>query len=66
MRHDCAEAPVAVSLTTGREPSYFSCEDTLLNVVFSDVPIEFTAATITMEIPAATRAYSMAVARHYQ
>ena len=39
-----------------------SCDDTLLNVVFSDVPIEFTAATITIEIPAAIRAYSMEVA----
>ena len=34
----------------------------LLNVLFNDVPIEFTAATITMEIPAAMRAYSIAVA----
>jgi hypothetical protein len=34
----------------------------LLNVLFSDVPIEFTAATITVEIPAAMRAYSIAVA----
>jgi hypothetical protein len=34
----------------------------LLNVPFSDVPIEFTAATITIEIPAAMRAYSIAVA----
>jgi hypothetical protein len=34
----------------------------LLNVLFSDVPIEFTAATITIEIPAAMRAYSIAVA----
>src|SRR5208282_4747753 len=41
---------------------YFSCEEMLLNVLFSDVPIEFTAATITTEIPAAMRAYSMAVA----
>jgi hypothetical protein len=32
---------------------YFSCEEMLLNVLFSDVPIEFTAATITIEIPAA-------------
>jgi hypothetical protein len=42
--------------------AYFSCEEMLLNVLFSDVPIEFTAATITIEIPAAMRAYSMAVA----
>jgi hypothetical protein len=34
----------------------------LLNVLFSDVPIEFTAATITIEIPAAMMAYSIAVA----
>jgi hypothetical protein len=34
----------------------------LLKVLFSDVPIEFTAATITIEIPAAMRAYSIAVA----
>jgi hypothetical protein len=33
----------------------------LLNVLFSDVPIEFTAATITIEIPAAMMAYSIAV-----
>jgi hypothetical protein len=34
----------------------------LLKVLFSDVPIEFTAATITIEIPAAMMAYSIAVA----
>jgi hypothetical protein len=34
----------------------------LLKVLLSDVPIEFTAATITMEIPAAINAYSIAVA----
>jgi hypothetical protein len=34
----------------------------LLNVLFSEPPIEFTAATITIEIPAAMMAYSMEVA----
>jgi hypothetical protein len=34
----------------------------LLNVLFSDVPIEFTAAIIAIEMPAAMRPYSMAVA----
>ena len=34
----------------------------LLNVLLSDVPMEFTAATITIEIPAAISAYSIAVA----
>ena len=34
----------------------------LLKVLFSDVPMEFTAATITIEIPAAIIAYSIAVA----
>jgi len=34
----------------------------LLNVLFSDVPIELTATTITIEIPAAMIAYSIAVA----
>ena len=42
--------------------SYLSWLEMLLNVLFSDVPIEFTAATITIEIPAAMRAYSIAVA----
>ena len=41
---------------------YLSWLETLLNVLFSDVPIEFTAATITIEVPAAMRAYSIAVA----
>jgi hypothetical protein len=46
-----------------RKPEvYLSWLETLLNVLFSDVPIEFTAATITIEIPAAMRAYSIAVA----
>jgi hypothetical protein len=34
----------------------------LLNVLFSDVPIEFTAAIIAIEMPAAMSPYSMAVA----
>jgi hypothetical protein len=41
---------------------YFSWLEMLLNVLFSDVPMEFTAATITIEIPAAISAYSIAVA----
>ena len=41
---------------------YLSWLEMLLNVLFSDVPIEFTAATITIEIPAAISAYSIAVA----
>jgi hypothetical protein len=43
-------------------PLYFSWLDTLVNVVFKLVPIAFTAATITIEMPAAIRQYSMAVA----
>jgi hypothetical protein len=34
----------------------------LLNVLFSDVPMEFTAAMIAIEMPAAIRPYSIAVA----
>jgi hypothetical protein len=46
-----------------RKPKvYLSWLETLLKVLFSDVPIEFTAATITIEIPAAMSAYSIAVA----
>jgi hypothetical protein len=41
---------------------YFSWLEMLLNVLFSDVPIEFTAATMTIEIPAAMIAYSITVA----
>jgi hypothetical protein len=42
--------------------SYLSWLEMLLNVLFSDVPIEFTAAMIAIEMPAAMRPYSMAVA----
>ena len=48
--------------TTPPSGSYLSWLEMLLNVLVSDVPIEFTAATITIEIPAAMRAYSIAVA----
>jgi hypothetical protein len=41
---------------------YFSCEEMLLNALLSDVPMEFTAVTITIEIPAAISAYSILVA----
>ena len=34
----------------------------LLNVLLSDVPVELTAATMTIEIPAAMMPYSIAVA----
>ena len=44
---------------------YLSWLEMLLNVLFSDVPIEFTAATITIEIPAAISAYSIAVGRRH-
>jgi hypothetical protein len=41
---------------------YFSALETLENVVFKPVPIDCTAATITIEMKPAIRAYSMAVA----
>jgi hypothetical protein len=41
---------------------YFNVVETLLNVEFNDVPMPFTAATITIESPAAIRQYSIAVA----
>jgi len=42
--------------------AHFNCVETEENVVLSLVPMPLTAATITMEIPAAIRAYSIAVA----
>jgi hypothetical protein len=45
-----------------RLASYLSWVETLVNVVFNWVPMPLTAATITIESPAAIRAYSMAVA----
>ena len=42
--------------------AYLSCVETLLNVEFKLVPMVFTAAMIATEMPAAIRAYSIAVA----
>jgi len=42
--------------------AYFKAVETLLNVVVSVVPRDCTAARITIEMPPAIRAYSMAVA----
>jgi hypothetical protein len=42
--------------------AYFSCDEIELNVVFSFVPRPFTTAMIAIEMPAAIRPYSMAVA----
>jgi len=42
--------------------SYLSPVETLVNIVFKLVPIAVTATTMTIEIPAAISAYSMAVA----
>ena len=42
--------------------AYFNCVEMLLNVLFSLVPIPFTAVMMAIEIPAATTPYSMAVA----
>ena len=44
------------------EETYFNAVETLVKVVFKLTPRPFTAATIAMEIPAAIRPYSMAVA----
>ena len=41
---------------------YFNCVEILLNVAFSLVPIPFTAVMMAIEIPAATKPYSIAVA----
>jgi hypothetical protein len=41
---------------------YFSCVEMLPKLVFSLVPMPFTAAIIATEMPAAIRPYSMAVA----
>ena len=41
---------------------YFNAVDTLVNVVVKAVPVACTAAMIAMEMPAAIRPYSMAVA----
>ncbi len=40
---------------------YLSAVETAVNFVFRLLPIPFTAATITMEMPAAISAYSIAV-----
>src|SRR5215472_18047289 len=42
--------------------AYFSAVDTLVKVVVKAVPVACTAAMIAMEMPAAIRPYSMAVA----
>src|SRR5271169_2142661 len=42
--------------------AYLSAVETLVNVAFNWVPIPLTAVTITIEMPAAINAYSMAVA----
>jgi hypothetical protein len=41
---------------------YLSCVEILPKLVFSLVPMPFTAAMIATEMPAAIRPYSMAVA----
>ena len=49
-------------LWLGRVVYYLSAVETVVNVAFNWVPILLTAATITIERPAAISAYSMAVA----
>ena len=44
------------------ENAYLSCVETPLKVVLRLVPIAFTLAIMTIEIPAAIRPYSIAVA----
>ena len=46
----------------GRDLDHLSCELTLVNVVLRVVPTALTAATIPIEIPAASKQYSIAVA----
>ena len=41
---------------------YFNCVEMLVKLVLRVEPIEFTAAIITTEMPAAIRPYSIAVA----
>ena len=52
-------APCSQLNTSGR---YLSCVEILPKLVFSLVPMPFTAAMIAMEMPAAIRPYSIAVA----
>jgi hypothetical protein len=42
--------------------AYLSCDDTLVKVVLTWVPRAVTTATMAMEMPAAIRPYSIAVA----
>jgi len=66
---DCADWKTKKAANERRPPSqlscvecYFSCVEMLPKLVFSLVPMPFTAAIIATEMPAAMRPYSMAVA----
>jgi hypothetical protein len=65
----CPSAGLKEAATKGGLPargsvvwSYLSCVEILPKLVFSLVPMPFTAAMIATEMPAAIRPYSMAVA----
>ena len=56
-------AAKAASFTQGHViRTYLSCVEILPKLVFSLVPMPFTAAMIATEMPAAIRPYSIAVA----
>ena len=48
--------------SSGQIQRYLSCVEMLENVVFNSVPRPFTAAMIAIEMPAAIKPYSIAVA----
>jgi hypothetical protein len=61
----CGARRIAGKLKLPRQAAnavYFNCVEIELNVVFSFVPRPFTTAMIAIEMPAAIRPYSMAVA----
>jgi hypothetical protein len=60
MKEAAIEAASPIQLRIA-EP-YLSCVETLVNVLLSWVPRPLTTAMIAIEIPAAIRRYSMAVA----
>ena len=60
-KHLCLLVADLVVARTG-QLSYFRAVDTLVKVVFKAVPVACTAAMIAMEIPAAIKPYSIAVA----